>query len=155
MAAAARLGVSVDTIRRRLRKGELQATRDNHGQWWLDLPDDAAPEVHRLSAEERLASAMPAPAQQPMQMPMQAPDQALVDALRAQVADLRIRLDQADAREREARGQADQRGDELTCQGRELTAALLRTTMAETEARVLREALEEARRPAWRRWLGL
>ncbi len=46
-------------------------------------------------------------------------------------------------------------GTELTRQGRELTAALLRTAIAETEARTLREALAEARWPAWRRWLGL
>lgn len=149
--AAARLGVSVDTIRRRLRKDELQAVRDNHGQWWLDLPDDIAPEVHRLSVEERLSPAMLAPAQQPMQMPMQVAqeaDPALVDALQERIADLLTRLDRAEARETELRTVDERRG-------RELTAALVRTTMAETEARVLREALVEARRPAWRRLLGL
>ena len=59
-----------------------------------------------------------------------------------------------EAREAEARGLVEHRGDELARQGRELTAALLRTAIAETEVRGLREALELARRPAWRRWLG-
>lgn len=51
-------------------------------------------------------------------------------------------------------------------QGRELTAAVARASIAEGEARgtreaaavevrVVRELLAEARRPAWRRWLGL
>ncbi len=50
----------------------------------------------------------------------------------------RQRADQAEAREAELRLQLER-------QGRELTAALLRTAIAETEARALREALEEAR----------
>ncbi len=58
------------------------------------------------------------------------------------------RADKAEAREAELHGKLDR-------QGRELTASLLRTAIAETEARTLREALDEARRPAWRRWLGL
>ena len=73
---------------------------------------------------------------------------ALAGALRAQVADLAARLDRAEMREAELRTVIDR-------QGREPIAAVLRTAIAETEARTLREALEEARRPVWRRWLGL
>ena len=76
-------------------------------------------------------------------------DQAEARADRAEA-----RADRAEAREVEARAAAER-------QARELTAALLRTTMAETEARGLREALEEARTPwvarlvrAWRRPRG-
>lgn len=58
------------------------------------------------------------------------------------------RAERAEAREVEVRAVAER-------QARELTAALLRTAIAETEARALRESLAEARRPAWRRWLGL
>lgn len=141
--AAARLGVSADTIRRRLRKGELAATRDNHGQWFLDLADDAPLAVPMQPANKCLAPAVLAPAY----APMQAADAALADALRAQVADLTARLDRTEAREADLRAAAER-------QGRELTAAGLRTAIAETEARALREALAEARRPAWRRWLG-
>lgn len=159
--AAALLGVSVDSIRRRLRSGALPGVRDNRGQWWLDLPDDMPPEAALPSVEERLAPAMLAPAQQPMQPP----DPALVDTLRDQVADLARRLDRAEAcgaadREAAAAREAELR-QTAERQGRELTVALLRTAIAETEARAAREAKEEAqrerdeaRRPAWRRWLG-
>lgn len=160
--AAAHLGVSVDSIRRRLRSGVLPGVRDNRGQWWLDLPSDMPLEAAPPSVEERLAPAMLAPAQQPMQLL----NTVLVDALRDQVADLTGRLDRAEARagKAEAQGATDReaaaaREAELRQaaeqQGRGLTAALLRTAIAETEARALREALEEARRPVWRRLLGL
>lgn len=159
--AAALLGVSVDSIRRRLRSGALLGVRDNRGQWWLDLPGNMLPEAATPSVEERLASAMLAPAQQPMQPP----DTALVDALRDQVADLVGRLDRTEAlgatdREAAAAREAELR-QVVERQGRELTTALLRTAIAETEARAAQEAKEEAqrerdeaRRPVWRRWLG-
>ena len=83
--AAQRLNVSVDVIRRRVRKAEIPGHRDNRGQWWVELPDDAAPEAAMPSVEARLA-----PAYAP-------PDTALADALRVQVADLAARLDQAGA----------------------------------------------------------
>lgn len=60
----------------------------------------------------------------------------------------RQRADQAETREQETRALADQRGVELT-------AALVRAARAEGEATALREALTEARRPAWRRWFGM
>jgi hypothetical protein len=39
--AAARLGFSADTVRRRLRAGTLTAQRDNKGQWWIEVADAA------------------------------------------------------------------------------------------------------------------
>jgi excisionase family DNA binding protein len=43
--AAERLGVSVDTVRRRLKAGELEGRREPHGKsgyrWLVHLPDDA------------------------------------------------------------------------------------------------------------------
>ena len=152
--AAARLGVSVDTIRRRVRKGELNANRDNKGQWWLELADDVQPEPPMPTIAERLAPAMVAPALQPMQML----DAALADALRAQVTDLAARLDRAEVGRELDRATAER-------QGRELIAAQLRATIAESDVRAmreladareasLRELLEEARRPVWQRWLG-
>lgn len=166
--AATRLHVSPDSIRRRLRKGQLMGARDNRGQWWLDLPDDMQMEAPSPSVETRLAPAMLAPAQQqPMQL-----DPALVDALRGQVADLtweRQRADQAEARanraeaqEAAARARFDQieRERDTALQERDTTRqdredARVRAALAEGEARALREALEQAQRPAWRRWLGL
>ncbi len=77
-----------------------------------------------------------------------AADAALLETLHAQVMDLTARLDRAEAREAELLAAAER-------QWRELTATGLRTGIVETEALALREALAEARRPAWRRWLGL
>lgn len=141
--AAARLGVSVDTMRRRIRKGEVTAARDNSNRWMIELPADTPPPF------------MPG---QPAHAAV-ADTAGVADALRAQVADLVARLDRAETREAELHAAAER-------QGRELTAAQLRATIAESEARAardaadakeagLREALAEARRPAWRRWLGL
>lgn len=70
-------------------------------------------------------------------------DQAEAQAHRAEA-----RAGRAEAREVEARAAAER-------QARELTTALLRKIVTETEARTLRESLAEARRPAWRPWLGL
>lgn len=70
------------------------------------------------------------------------------DAAEARADRAESRADRAEVREAESRAMAER-------QGQELTAALLRTAIAETEARALREALAEARRPVWRRWLGL
>lgn len=142
--AAARLGVSVDSIRRRLRKGELPGVRDNRGQWWLDLPNDMLPSSATPSVDERLASTMLAPAQQPMQLP----DTALMDALRDRVANVTERLHQAEAQARQAGVERDQARQERE-------AARVQAATAEGEVKGLREALAEARRPAWRRWLGL
>ena len=36
--AAKRLGVSQDTIRRKIKAKELNANRDNAGRWWVLLP---------------------------------------------------------------------------------------------------------------------
>ncbi|KAF0114429.1 MAG: hypothetical protein FD149_1848 [Rhodospirillaceae bacterium] len=36
--AALRLGVSVDTIRRRIKTKDLKAQRDNTGKWWVLVP---------------------------------------------------------------------------------------------------------------------
>lgn len=85
-----------------------------------------------------------------------------VDALRARVTFLDVRLSGAEARELEARTHADQMegARNLATQDRERATAWAMS--AESEARTLRAALAEAqaalaeaRRPAWRRWLGV
>jgi hypothetical protein len=56
--AARCLGISVDTVRRRINAGELKARKARQGQnftWWVDLPDDLAsprPERSRPTQEE-------------------------------------------------------------------------------------------------------
>ena len=92
--------------------------------------------------------AVPVPELRPSRTvtPVVAPDITLVggDSLEREIR----RADQAETALRELRAIAEQRALDLT-------AALVRAATAEGEARVLREALDDARRPAWRRWLGL
>ena len=45
--AAMRLGVSADTIRRRIKRGQLSASRDNTGKLWLILPAILPRQRHR------------------------------------------------------------------------------------------------------------
>jgi excisionase family DNA binding protein len=82
--AAARLGISTDTVRRKLKRGQLRAQRDNHGQWWVELSADAK------AAE---------PMQRAAYEPTHDPAAALVDELRSQISRLRMDLDAAYARE--------------------------------------------------------
>src|SRR5215217_5662673 len=82
--AAARLGISTDTVRRKLKRGQLQAKRDNHGQWWVEVPADAKP---------------PEPMQQAAYEPRQDPVGLLTEELRSQITRLRTDLDAAYARE--------------------------------------------------------
>ncbi|GAC1487732.1 MAG: hypothetical protein NVS2B11_13270 [Acetobacteraceae bacterium] len=94
--AAHRLGLSADAIRRRVRKGEMQASRDNHGKWWVEIADDAAPMRPAKPVQGGASLA-----------PMPEPDPALVDALRANLADLCARLDRSEAERREDRAAWD------------------------------------------------
>jgi hypothetical protein len=82
--AAARLGVSPDTVRRKLKRGQLRAQRDNHGQWWVEVPADAKPGE---------------PMQRAAYEPTPDPSAALVEELRSQISRLRTDLDAAYARE--------------------------------------------------------
>src|SRR3954466_3921872 len=54
--AAARLGLSADTVRRRLRAGTLTAQRDNKGQWWIEVADAA---VRMGASTQALANHLP------------------------------------------------------------------------------------------------
>lgn len=56
--AAARLGVSVDTVRRRVRSGRLPATRDARGRYVVELPDGSPappPPAHAGDVDALLA----------------------------------------------------------------------------------------------------
>jgi excisionase family DNA binding protein len=43
--AAAHLGVSVDTLRRRIRRGELEAAKDERGRYVVEVADTPAPSL--------------------------------------------------------------------------------------------------------------
>lgn len=41
--AADRLGITTDSIRRRIRRGKLRAYKDNQGRWLVEVPSGHAP----------------------------------------------------------------------------------------------------------------
>jgi hypothetical protein len=115
--AAAALGVSVDTIRRRVRRGQLAATHDAEGRLVVDIP--AARQVPADAMQDAMQTAEAA-----WQMPSTPPEPAMHlhstddatharellaevrlqrDHLEATVADLRVRLDTAEQAQAELR----------------------------------------------------
>ena len=106
--AASRLQVSVDSVRRRLRSGALSGTRDDRGQWWLDISDNIQPETPLPSVEQRLALGVAIPAQDP---PRGVGD--LVEALQDRIDDLLSRLDKAEAERRDDKAKAASERDRL------------------------------------------
>ena len=99
--AARLLDLSPDSIRRRIRKGELPASRDNRSQWWVEVPDN----LPHAPAPDRQGGATLALPYAPMHVPMQTRDAVLIDALRMQVADLSAQLDRAEAERRTDRAE--------------------------------------------------
>lgn len=156
--AGQRLGISAEAARQRARRlgWRHRASGTNEGpRRTLILVPDADLQAAQQPEQEPAHAAGQTGGQTPPQAGQANGSAGEVAALHALADTLREQLAKADARagaaeEREAAGRAV-----AERQGRELTAALLRTAIAETEARGLREALAEARRPAWRRWLGM
>ena len=130
--AAARLGISTDTVRRKLKRGQLQAKRDNHGQWWVEVPADAKPAepMQRAAYESRTD-----------------PVGALTEELRSQIARLRTDLDAAYARETAER---ERQADEI--KRLEATVAAERADR-DRWARIAEELARKPRSwwPLWRR----
>jgi hypothetical protein len=94
--AASRLNVSVDSVRRRLRSGAIVGTRDERGQWWLELPDTIQPEPQQPSVDQRLVLGMGIPAQNPT-----AGQDELIEMLQDRIDDLLVRLDSSERERRE------------------------------------------------------
>jgi hypothetical protein len=94
--AASRLNVSVDSVRRRLRSGAITGTRDERGQWWLELPDSIQPEPQQPSVDQRLVLGMGVPAQNPT-----AGQDGLIEMLQDRIDDLLVRLDSSERERRE------------------------------------------------------
>jgi hypothetical protein len=74
--------------------------------------------------------------------------------LREQVESERGRAERAEARAGQAEQRAERTEAERDAARAEREAAKVAAAAAEGEAKGLRLALEEARRPFWRRWLG-
>lgn len=81
--AAAQLRISRDTLRRRAQQGAIAGRRDARGRWWITLPDAAQP-AH--DAQHSAADA---------QQELLAEVRSERDLLRAEVARLNGRLDDA------------------------------------------------------------
>src|SRR5688500_2438517 len=94
--AAAALGVSVDTIRRRVKRGELAAHADGQGRLLVALPDDAMqpPSTASSAAEHAPSSAVQA-AEQVLSSAQHDAQQRLADAQQARLEALRDQLDAA------------------------------------------------------------
>jgi len=99
--AANQLNVSVDSVRRRVRRGVISGTRDERGQWWLEMPDVVHPEPHVSSVDQRLALGMAIPAQNPTDS-----QDGLVGMLQDRIDDLFARLQNSEKERREDKARA-------------------------------------------------
>lgn len=147
---AARFGVSVDTVRRRVRRGLLRARRDNHGQWWVEL-DSEVPSL--LVSSPPPADVRLAPALLPMQPPALVPAYAAATPLppsylpelaevreqlaaaRGELTGMREALRVAEAGAREAAQRAD-RAEATALEAWRTTATLARRLAADEVAQV-------------------
>lgn len=86
--AAARLGVSVDALRMRWRRGKISGRRDEDGKVWIEVGEQ--PPSTRELPKEHAEQINPA-------------QRELIEALKGEVTDLRHRLDQADQAQNELR----------------------------------------------------
>jgi excisionase family DNA binding protein len=106
--AASRLNVSVDSVRRRLRSGVIPGTRDERGQWWLELPDTIQPEPQPPSVDQRLVLGMAIPGQTPT-----AGQDGLIEMLQDRIDDLLVRLDSSERERRDDKVKAASERDRL------------------------------------------
>ena len=156
--AAERTGLSVDALRKRIKRGALEMVKGNDGLVRVRL---TAADMDAV----RLAGVQPTPSQPESSTAIKVLEEAvglLRDqlgreraALESETASLRAwaegaeeRLQAASRRLEEERSRAAAEAVELRTAGEE---ARLQAARAEEKAEGLRLALEEARRPFWRR----
>jgi hypothetical protein len=146
LAEAARLlGTTVDALRKKVKRGHLQAVRDNAGRLlvWVDAPPPGG-QVSSLSSHvqagrlDGLASQESTPVQ---------PLRDYVETLKAQLARAEVLADAA-------RQRADDLADRLAAAERERAVDQTARAVAEAEVSRLRAELERERRPWWHRLMG-
>jgi len=139
--AAIRLGVSIETVKRKLKSGRIEGRRDNAGKWWVVLPRRAMAPPESAMAMPRYDTAKAVP----YQPPEASPESPGVVSL----ADVRQLLgEQSDRLER----QHNAAMMALQAAHRDAMAMLVeRVDAAECRVEAL---LEQATRPWWARWLG-
>jgi chromosome segregation ATPase len=138
--AAERTGLSVDALRKRIRRGRLETVKGNDGLVRVRL---TAADMDGL----RLGEGQPTASHT---------DETgwTIKALQAEVAGLRERADKAEAQVGRVKVALAAERDRATLAERERENARIAAATAEGEVRGLREALAEARRPWWRRLVG-
>ncbi len=145
--AAEHTGLTVDSLRKRIKRGKLETVKGNDGLVRVRL---TTADMEAL----RLAEGQPKPSQ---------PDEsgrtiAALEAERdvARLAAARAEGESATLRERmaSAEARAGRAEAERDAARTEREAAKVAAASAEGRAEGLRLALEEAQRPFWRRWLG-
>ena len=145
--ASSRLGISVDAIRSRIRRGALAARRGNDGRLAVQVPADLRLGDDEIGDEVRLGG------------DQTAAHQALVAELQHEVGELRVELARAEERVKAAEAvaradvEAARRAAEEAITARDGLLVELRRGLEREQARA--DRLEaDARRPWWRRLVG-
>jgi septal ring factor EnvC (AmiA/AmiB activator) len=158
--AARMLGTTPDTLRKKIKRGHLQATRDNTGRLmvWIEPPTESGQESSR-----------PAVVQTGQVDSLASQESSLVQSLREHIETLKAQLDHERAeraeertrlraamdREHDQATQADARvhnmADHLDRLRRDYALDQAERRIAEAEIERLSAELERARRPWWRR----
>jgi chromosome segregation ATPase len=156
--AAEALGIEAEAVRARLRRGALRRgplTNDRRPTVLLS-PDEIATiraSIRTQAPESELDSA-PDSAVRPDESRTIKALEGEVETLRDALGRERERADKAEGESVTLREQAAAERARAVQAERERGAAKVAAASAEGEARGLRLALEEARRPFWRRWFG-
>ena len=140
--ASSLTGLSVDALRKRILRRKLRAHRSNEdGLWrvWLTEADIETAKAGRLAGND-----VDAPSE----------ESRTINALEAEIGTLREALTRERERADRAEAQAAAERGRVEEAEREREDARVRAAAAEAEGKGLREALVEARRPFWRRWIG-
>jgi len=164
--AAAILGLSPEAIRQRAARNDWPKRRDGNrinDPARVQIPDDELVRTARKTdqAGEQSSDQSPVQAEQSGKRNGLAIDAQQEEEHRRLVQALQERLAVAEALRDEARAQRDEalrmRDEALRLRDEArsgIEEARVRAASAEAELRGVREALEEARKPFWRRWLG-
>lgn len=150
--AAAHTGHTREALRQRVKRGSLQAVKGNDGQVRVHLRDlaDLLPPDETGVDPGQPSDATTDPALVVLV--------ATVADLRADLGHTRSTLDKTVADHLVNLGQAQERANQAITERdqarQEREDARVQAAHAEGQVSALREALAEAQRPFWRRWLG-
>ena len=162
LADASRLsGLSTEALRLRIKRGKLAAEKGNDGHPRVRLTAADLEEFRRQAGQQKSTLTRQDGDKANALRVLEAAVDALHEQAGRDLAELRERAAKAEGesatlRERmeSERGRADRAEQRAERAEAEREAAKVAAAAADGEAKGLRLALEEARRPFWRRWLG-